>query len=449
MSQYSIPLSQYLNFSSGNLAAFTKVAKSIAVIPVLLLALLSLTALEAQTNYTILQCLEGSDAHQPIAKQKPLIEAAHRAAVAQLRANLLPQASLNGQATWQSDVTELPIKLPNFEVPAISRDQYRLTLELTQSLWDGGQIARQTELMEAQTKIEQQRIQIDRYSAREQVISLYCATLLAQKQTEALLAAQKDVQAKIGRLTEQIKNGTAIPSASYGFEARQLELEQQTEEAQAHKRAAIEGLSLLTGLPIRIEDVLATTTAAENNSTAERPELQLFSLQQQSTLAQEQLARIKSMPRLNAIATLGYARPGLNFLSNEFEPYAIVGVNMRWNLSAFYSGSITKERQQYRLQSERVAAQREQFLLQTTVRQRQVEQDLVRLRTALQKDQNIIGLREKVAATAAVQLENGLLTPSEYLTETTQITTARLYTAIHEIQLLQATLQLAFLQGKL
>lgn len=412
-----------------------------------IVVLWSLT-LSAQVSYSLSQCLEASDAYIPLAKQRPLIEAAHQAAVAQLRTNLLPQATLNGQATWQSAVTSFPIKLPNIDVPTINRDQYKVNLDLSQTLWDGGQIARQTAVQEAQTKVELQRVQIDRYAMREQVIQFYCAVLLAQKQTEALLAAQKDVVSRKMKTEEQVKNGVAIPAGTYSFEARLLELEQQTEEAQARKRSAREGLALLTGLPLGEKDALLEELPAGAVST-ERPELLLFSLQQQSTLAQENLAKIKSMPRFNAVATLGYGRPGLNFLSNEFDPYAILGVNMRWNISSFYTGSIDKERQQYRIQSERVAAQRDQFVLQNAVRQRQQEQDIDRLRTALRKDQDIIGLREKVAATAAVQLENGILTPSEYLTETTQITTAKLNKSIHEVQLLQAQLLLAFVQGKL
>lgn len=172
-------------------------------------------------------------------------------------------------------------------------------------------------------------------------------------------------------------------------------------------------------------------------------------MQQNGTLEQEQLARTKMMPRVNAIATLGYARPGLNFLSNDFSHYAIVGANFRWNLNTLYNGSVQKERQQYRLQSERIAAQRDQFLLQTSVREQQQQQEIKRLEKVLQTDAAIVELREKMASTAAVQLENGVLTPTEYLTETTQTAQARLQTALHEIQLLQARMLLRYVTGQL
>jgi outer membrane protein TolC len=239
------------------------------------------------------------------------------------------------------------------------------------------------------------------YSVREQIIQLYCAALLSEKQLETLQNAQKDVQARRQRADEQVKNGTAIPSAAYAFEARLIELEQQQEEVMARKKSALQGLSLLTGLAINPADVLSATEAAPASGTSERPELTLFALQQQLLDAQQQMTRSKAMPRFNAIATLGYARPGLNFLSNDFAPYAILGLNMRWNLGNLYTGSLNKEKQQLQLQQQRISAQRAQFVLQNDLRKAQQDNEIERLQTTLKKDDNIVALREKIAATAA------------------------------------------------
>lgn len=408
-------------------------------------------SVQGQQPLSLQSCLDAAHNYQPLARQQPLIEAAGTAALQQLRSGWWPQATLNGQASWQSEVTELPIRLPNFEVPAISRDQYRLTLEVAQPLWDGGQVARQSNVQKAQTRIEQQRLLTEEYSVKEQIILFYCSVLLAQQQGEILANLRKDVESRKTRAEEQLKQGTAIPLAVQTFSVRLLEMDQQAEEAQTRRKSALEALRLLTGLPFSDDAVLSADipATATNGSPAERPELQLFALQQQGTLEQEQLARTRLMPRVNAIATLGYARPGLNFLSNDFSPYAILGANFRWNLSGFYNGSVQKERQQYRLQSARIAAQRDQFLLQTSVRRQQQQQEIARLEKMLHTDKSIVQLRESMAATVAVQLENGVLTPTEYLGETTQITQARLQTALHETQLLQAKMMLQYIIGQL
>jgi outer membrane protein TolC len=412
--------------------------------------LLFAITISAQKQHSLTDFLVATDAYLPLAQQQPLIEAAHRSALSQLRNNYLPQASLGGQATWQTEVTGLPISFPGIEVPTLSKDQYRFTLDLTQSIWDGGQNAGLTAVQKAQTNAEIQRVQVDRYAAREQTMQLFCAALLAQKQAEALAATKKDLLARKERLDEQVLNGTAIPSNVEAFEVRLLELEHQEEEARARMASAVDGLSLLTGLAIQPSDVLLPPGEAIPSETSnKRPELTLFALQQQLAQSQEQLSVAKTMPRLNAIATLGYARPGLNFLSNEFSPYGIFGLNFRWNLHPLYTGSAQKEKEQLRLQSARIDAQRAQFLLQNDLRAQQQTRDIERLQKVLERDQTIIRLRDNLVGTANVQLDNGIITASDYLTETTNATNARLTASIHEIQLLQARMQLLFITGNL
>ncbi len=405
-----------------------------------------------QVQRSLEECLAATDKHLPLARQQDLISAADKLAQINLRRNRLPQASLNGQASWQTDVTALPIQIPipGFEVPSISKDQYRFTLELAHALWDGGQNNGLIAAQHAQTRSELQRSKVDLYTAHEQIIQFYCVALLAQTQYQTIQAAKNDMVARKKRMEEQLANGTAIPAQVALFEARLLELEQQEDENLARKTAALDALALLTGLGFSARDSLVLpavgqATAQENL----RPEIQLFQLQQQSMLTQEQLAKARLMPRINAVATFGYARPGLNFLSNDFSPYAILGINFKWNLHPLYTSTVKREKQQYRIQSERIAAQKEQFLLQSDVKEKQQQRDIERLEQLVQKDKRIIALRESIVATAAVQLDNGVLTPSEYLSETTNVTTAKLAMQLHEIQLVQANLIRQFVQGKL
>jgi hypothetical protein len=45
---------------------------------------------------------------------------------------------LNAQATYQSDVTSLPISLPNVTVNPPNKDQYRATVDVNQLIYNGG-----------------------------------------------------------------------------------------------------------------------------------------------------------------------------------------------------------------------------------------------------------------------------------------------------------------------
>jgi hypothetical protein len=403
------------------------------------------TGAAGQTVHQLDALLKAASEHVPTAAQKPLIEKANQLALAQLRANYLPQVNLNGQATWQSEVTGLPIQVPGVEIQELSKDQYRFTLDVLQPIWDGGQTDRQGDVQRANAAVETQRIAVEQYGVQEQVIQLYCAALLAERQARSVEAIRKETKSKRDRTDEQVRNGTAIPAHVFAFDARLLEMDQQREDARTRRLASIEGLALLTGVAIVETDSLAAQ-GTTSPTLSERPELTLFKLQQASAAAQEKVLSTRNMPRINAIATLGYGRPGLNVLSNEFAPYAILGANFKWNLSGFYNGVTDKEQQQLRILQDRIRHQSQQFSLMNQLKANQQQRDIERLEKALARDKDILTLREKVAATAAIQLENGTLTPSDYLTELTQVANARINTDLHAVQLLQAQLLKAWLR---
>jgi outer membrane protein TolC len=409
-------------------------------------------ALRGQAVFTLPQCLEAAEKNQPIARQKAILDASQNAANQLLDKNWWPQIALGGQATYQTAVTSLPIKFPGIDVPTLDKDQYKITLDALQPIYDGGQNNAQKSLQNAQNAVEMQRVSTELYAVRQQIISLFCADLLTQKQSEVFETTKKDLISRKKRLDEQLKNGTAIPANLQTIEARLLELEQQADEAQTRQNIARDGLQILTGLTISANDKLETPENFESKTTSDdailRPELSLFSLQQKFISEQSNLIKTKTMPRVNAIGTLGYGKPGLNFLENKFKPYAIFGVNFKWNLMPVFNQSVKIERQQIRLQSDRISAQRDQFLLQTNFQKSQQNNEITRLEKLIATDQKIIALRKNIASTAAVQLENGVLTTSDYLTETTNETNAQLAAAIHEIQLLQARLNLSFITGK-
>jgi outer membrane protein TolC len=389
---------------------------------------------------------------QPLATQKGMIDANHKAAIEILRRNNWPQATLNGQATWQSEVTSVPIMVPGVEIPTLDKDQYRATLDIVKPIWDGGQNARQKDVQSVQTVSEHRKLEADLYATREPVIQLYCAGLLANNQVDIIKVSQKDLLARKARLEEQVANGTAIPAQVMAVEVRLLELEQQETEAIARKSSAYDGLALLTGISVGANDKLQAAEIGQTFQRPEnalrRPEFAVFDARQNVVQAQSRMIAAKNQPRFNAIGTLGYARPGLNFLSNEFEPYAIFGVNMRWNLTNFYTGSTNRERQQLEVQMARIGAQRAQFELQTNIRSQQQVREVERLEAIIQKDRKIVELRDGIVATSQVQVEAGVITESEYLTEVTQANAARLTMALHEVQLMQARLLLNFINGQ-
>lgn len=402
----------------------------------------------AQTPLSLEECYRQAETHSPQAGQTRLIQEATDLQIKLLNRNYVPQSRLSGQATWQSDVTSVPIKLPNFEISPPPKDQYKLTLDVTQTIWDGGVTEKQKSATLANQQVEQQRVVVDLYQIREQVSNLYFGALFAERQLRNFELLQKELNAKVLKTKASVQNGIAIRSNLLSLEARLLEIEQQLLETQKRRASALEGLSLLTGATIDVNTVLqAPATQMVNGSEITRPELRLFDAQKQNLTVNEQLIKAKNLPKLSGFATGGYGRPGLNFLATEFKTYFIGGIQLQIPLTHLYTNSQGLEIQQLRVNQQRIDRQRESFLLATQVRLATQRQEVNRLRALIESDRKLIDIRGSIRKASESQLDNGIITASDYLTELNNEDTSRQNLILHEIQLLQAQSNLRITSG--
>ena len=393
----------------------------------------------AQTTLSLEECYRQAETHSPQAGQTRLIQEAADLQIKLLNRNYVPQSRINGQATWQSDVTSVPIKLPNFELTPPPKDQYKLTLDVTQTIWDGGLTEKQKSATLANQQVEQQRVVVDLYRIREQVSNLYFGALFAERQLRNFEILQQELNAKLLKTKASVQNGVAIRSNVLSLEARILEVEQQLLETQKRRASALEGLSLLTGTNIDVNTTLqAPATQLVNGIEITRPELRLFDAQKQNLAVNEQLIKAKNLPKLSAFATGGYGRPGLNFLATQFQTYFIGGIQLQIPLTHLYTNSQGLEIQQLRVNQQRIERQRESFLLETQVRLASQRQEVGRLQALVASDRKLIEIRGSIRKASESQLDNGIITASDYLTELNNEDTARQNLILHEIQLLQA-----------
>ena len=393
----------------------------------------------AQTTLSLEECYRQAETHSPQAGQTRLIQEATDLQIKLLNRNYVPQSRINGQATWQSDVTSVPIKLPNFELTPPPKDQYKLTLDVTQTIWDGGLTEKQKSATLANQQVEQQRVVVDLYRIREQVSNLYFGALFAERQLRNFEILQQELNAKLLKTKASVQNGVAIRSNVLSLEARILEVEQQLLETQKRRASALEGLSLLTGTNIDVNTTLqAPATQLVNGIEITRPELRLFDAQKQNLAVNEQLIKAKNLPKLSAFATGGYGRPGLNFLATQFQTYFIGGIQLQIPLTHLYTNSQGLEIQQLRVNQQRIERQRESFLLETQVRLASQRQEVGRLQALVASDRKLIEIRGSIRKASESQLDNGIITASDYLTELNNEDTARQNLILHEIQLLQA-----------
>lgn len=405
-------------------------------------------SISAQT--TLQSCIELAEKNSPQAQLLPLVKEAENVQIGALNKNLLPQASLGGQATWQSAVTSLPISLPNITVPTIPKDQYKATLDVTQNIWDGGLTKGQKKLASATANTDSRSIESNIYQLKEQISNLYFGILLADKQFANTEITRNDLESQSKKIQANLQNGTAIKGNVMMIEARLIELKQIQREIKSRKLAALKGLSILTGKEFSENAFLEIPQIqALEESNIDRPELKLFDAQKDLSEANKSLIRAKNAPKVNLFATGGYGRPGLNFLSPDFSTYFIGGLAFKIPLSHLYLKTQNSDLRQLDINKEKIDRQKELFLQQTNLKLASQNEDVAKLQDQIKEDARLIEIREYMKKTAENKLENGIITVSDFISEVDNEATAKQNLSLHQVQLLQIINNIKITKGKL
>jgi outer membrane protein TolC len=421
------------------------------IIRIFLILLTGAVALHAQQpTFSLEQAYQLARTNYPTAQQLPLLDETNRLQISNLNKNYLPTLEFNAQATYQTQVTALPIELPGLDIPTISKDQYKATLDLRQNLWDGGITTRRKAIQNASTQVEKQRTEVELYNLQSRVNQFYFNVLLADEQLRLNEILQSNLKARIQKAQAAVANGTSTKANLNSLQAEQLNAETQAIDIRAGRHTAVQSLSLLLKTDLAENTIFTKTNESftKNQNNITRPELALYQYQNQLLAAQSDLISTRNLPRLSAFATGGYGRPGLNFLDNDFTTYAILGASIRWNFSELYNGKSNNDRQLLTIQQQQVELQKQTFLLNTNTQLSQLQNDIARLQELLQKDRQQIALRESIRQTAEAQLDNGIITSADYLIELNAENQARLNLTVHELQLQLAQVNLRVTIGQ-
>ncbi|MGG7663253.1 TolC family protein [Dyadobacter sp. BHUBP1] len=397
------------------------------------------TCLRAQDGpLTIREAYRLARKNYPMIRQQGLIEKARDYSVSNAAKGYLPQLMVQGQATYQSAVTEfkLPVSIPGVEFPSISKDQYKVYGELNQAVYDGGNVRTQVRSHEANALVESQKLEVELYKLNERVNQLFFGVLMLDEQLKQNDLLKKDINLGIRKVQALIDNGTAFKSNANTLKAELLKADQRAIDLNASRKAYLEMLGMLTGQSLGDSAVLEKPAGLVAGGDINRPELKLYDAQNRSLDVQSQLLDVRNRPKLNFFFQGGYGRPALNILSNGFNPYYITGLRLNWSLSGLYT--IKKDRELIRSNRDAIQLQKETFLFNTNLVAKQQNAELDRFSQLLRTDDEIITLRESIKTTAAAQLENGVINTNDFLREVNAEDQARLSKILHGIQLLMS-----------
>lgn len=401
----------------------------------LLLLLACSGALHAQ-SLTIETCYSLATENYPLVKQRELLAKSNEYTLQNLSKGYLPQLTVAGQATYQSEVTQVPISLPGMDIPTLSKDQYKFYGEVNQTLFDGGVIKQQKLTQQSNLEVEQQKLEVELYKIKERINQLFFGMLLVDEQIRQTELLKQDINLGLKKTQAAIANGTAFKSSADVLRAELLNADQRTTELKAARRAYAEMLGLFINRPLDANVTVEKPKTLTLSSDINRPEIILYESQNKTINAQYKLLTARNLPKLNLFVQGGYGRPALNMLSNDFEAYYIGGVRLNWSLSGLYT--LKKDKALLDLNRKTIAVQKETFLFNTNYSLRQQSAEVNKYTELLTSDNDIIALRTSVKQTASVQLENGVITSNDYLREVNAEDKARQNKIVHEIQLLMA-----------
>lgn len=404
----------------------------------------SLTATTMAQSFTLDMAVAKAAESYPLLRQRRLIRQSEQLSQENLTRQLLPQLAFTVQGSMQSDVTQLNIPNAPFKVEPLSRDQYRAYADLSQIIYDGGQIRAQRSLSATRAGVETERMEVEKHLLKERVQQIYFGILTADAQSRLITITEQDIDAGIRRTEAQVRGGTAFASSLTTLKAERLKTGQRRLELEASRAGMVAALGILTDTLLQA-DVQLETPAIPASVATERPEIALFKAQSLATEAEKKLISAKTTPRASIFLQTGYGRPGLNMLQNEFAWFGIGGLRLSWQLQPLYLAK--REKSMADIKSATVRLQEETFRQSTRTQISQLEAEVKGLASMMQADTSIILLRKSVKDATLAQLEAGVITASDYLREVHAEESARQEAAIRTLKYTQIIHRIHWLKG--
>ena len=401
------------------------------------------TAIMAQT---LEECQQAAERNYPLIKQYGLIEKTTQLTVANIQKGWLPQVSASAQATYQSDVMSWPDQMKTMmtgmgtDMKGLTKDQYRVGIDVNQTLFDGGVISSQKAIARQQGKVQEAQTEVQLYNVRKRVNEMYFSLLMLDEQIVLNHDMQELLAGNERKLQAMMKSGTAAESDWQSVKAERLKVMQQATSLESQKRMLTMMLSTFCGIETNnIQKPLVKAENGELMSESHRPELRALDAQIGLLNAQEKALNAALMPKLGVFAQGYYGYPGLNMfedmMSHKWSLNGIIGARLTWNIGALYTRKNDKAKLQ--LQRDLTESNREVFLFNNRMEQLQQSEEISRYKQLMNDDAEIISLRAAVRKAAESKLSHGIIDVNDLLREINQENAARVQQSMHEIEMLK------------
>lgn len=406
----------------------------------------------ASAQITIEECLEKAERNYPVIKKYRLIEATLDIDLSEINNSWLPRIGVYGQVTGQNVVPAFPKSLTGVldqmgqSVKGLGKVQYKVGVDVSQNIWDGGASKSRRELAHARDAVNRSALDVEMYSLRERVESVFFAILLTEEQIEQSEVTYRLLQDNLEQLRAKTRNGVAMQSDVDMVEAQTLTVSQGIAQA----KSALEGyrtvLELFTGESLNGKSLVRPSAEIPLTDFSNRPELRLFELRLEANDAEQSLSDVSLMPKIGMFAQAYYGYPGFDYfksmMNRNLTFNILAGIKVSWNIDSFYSRKNNSKRSSVNALD--INADRDIFLYNSNIKSASQREAIAGLREVMKDDARIIELRGNVRRAAESQLANGVIDATALLAKISDENMARLNARFHEIQLIKEIYNLKY-----
>ena len=387
---------------------------------------------------TLAACQEQARANFPLTRQQGLIDQVTKNTIEALMAQYFPQFRLSGQASYQSDVTKIDLNMPDgfpkIDIPTPEKDQYKLYLDVSQTIFGGGSLGVQQQFTKAEAEVNKQRIEVELYKLRDKINQVYFGILLADEQQKQTDILKNDLNTALDKVKVMVKNGVSLETNQFNLEAELITINQNIKNIELGRSALLEILGKLIGKDLDKDTQLTKPGTIRLKSDFVRPELTLIDLQKNTLSLQNLQLAAQNVPEISLFLQGGWGKPALNLFSTKFEPYYLGGVRLQWNISRLYT--ILRERRIIETRLKMYDIEKDMFTMNNDIEQTQQLSKINQLNLSLKSDDELIELRSKIKQTSQIQLDNGVITSADFIRDANAENQARQKKALHEMQLI-------------
>ena len=407
-------------------------------------------SLNAQKTIKLEDLIQKATINNPLITQKLNSNDILEIQLKQLNQYYLPQTSVQAKASWQSQVTALPISFPGIEVPEIPKDQYKIALDINQTIWDGGRTRAQKKLAMQMNELDQANLDLKISEINQLVVHHFLQIIQADELIKNLSLSKNEILNNRKSIESAIANGIAIQQDLNLLDIHQISIDQKLAEIDYSRLSAIKNLALWTGIPENelSQTVFTTEDSLIEHTSIERKEQVLFDVQKKIILTQLNGAFAQNNPIVSAYINTGYGRPALNFLSPDFDFFTTAGVQLSIPLSHLYTSKNKQNKAIAVLKKEQISESENLFYKQINAQKISIDQQINTVKKWIDQDIQVIENWKNIVQTSKIQWENGEKSTTDYLTELNKRDLAIQQKVLHETQLILLIYQINILLGK-